>query len=69
VDSQGVFHADREERRPAHLLWPTDRAARVMVRAIAKRRRWFVFTAHGRAAGLVARFAPGLVHLAATRGR
>jgi NAD(P)-dependent dehydrogenase (short-subunit alcohol dehydrogenase family) len=69
VDSQGVFHADREERRPARLLWPTERAARVMVRAIAKRRRTYVFTAHGRAAGLLARFVPGLVHRAATRAR
>ena len=67
VDNQGVFHAEREDKRPAKLMWPTDRAARVMVDAIAQRKREYVFTGHGKLGGFVGRHMPGLVHFAATR--
>jgi NAD(P)-dependent dehydrogenase (short-subunit alcohol dehydrogenase family) len=67
VDREGVYREDWTDRRPTRLLWPTDRAARVMVRAIARRKREYVFTGHGRVAAFVSRHAPGLVHLAATR--
>jgi NAD(P)-dependent dehydrogenase (short-subunit alcohol dehydrogenase family) len=68
VDNQGVYHPEREDRRPQKLMWPTDKAARVMVRAIAKRRREYVFTGHGKVGGFVGRHWPGLVHFALTRG-
>lgn len=68
VDNEGVFHEGRPDPRPARLMWPTDRAARVMVRAIHRRRRVYVFTAHGRLGAFLGRHAPGLVHVA-LRGR
>jgi NAD(P)-dependent dehydrogenase (short-subunit alcohol dehydrogenase family) len=67
VDNQGVFHPDRQDRRPRQLIWPTDRAAQVIARALHQRRREFVFTGHGKVGGFVARHFPGLVHLASTR--
>jgi short-subunit dehydrogenase len=48
VDNAGVYHADKIDPRPANLMWTTERAARVMVRAIAARKKSYVFTGHGR---------------------
>lgn len=48
VDNDGVWHPDRPDPRPSNLMWPTDKAAKVMVRAILKRKRNYVFTGHGR---------------------
>lgn len=62
VDNEGEFDATRKDKRPLRLLWPTDRAAMVMQRAIKSRRREFTFTAHGRFAGFMGRHAPWLVH-------
>jgi len=62
VDNEGVFHSDRPDKRPAGLLWNTDDAARVMERAIWKRKREFVFTGHGRFGWFMARHFPALVH-------
>lgn len=62
VDNQGRFDAARPDRGPERLYWPTDRAARVMLRAIRARKREFTFTAHGRIAGWLGRHLPGLVH-------
>lgn len=67
VDNAGVFHPDRDDPRPQRLMWPTDRAARVMIQAIFRRRREFVFTGHGRFFGFLGRHWPGLVHLLMTR--
>jgi len=67
VDNQGRFHADYRDPRPKALVWPTDRAARVMARAILRRKREFVFTAHGRLAAFVARHLGWLVHLVGAR--
>lgn len=67
VDNQGVYRPERRDRRPRLLLWPTDRAARVMLRAIHRREREYVFTAHGRVAGFLGRHWPALVHFALTR--
>ncbi len=47
VDNAGQFQSGSRDKRPANLLWPTDKAARVMVRAIRKRKREYVFTWHG----------------------
>lgn len=59
-DNEGVFHEDWTEQRPKQLLWPTDKAARVMVRALESRRRELVFTGHGKVAVFLARHLPGL---------
>lgn len=63
VDNAGKFEASRRETRPAPLLWPTDRAARVMVAAIHARKREYVFTAHGKFGAWLGQHAPGLVYL------
>jgi NAD(P)-dependent dehydrogenase (short-subunit alcohol dehydrogenase family) len=69
VDNQGRFDPHREDRRPKNLMWPADRAARVIVDAIAKRKRETTFTGHGKAGAFAGRHMPGLVHFGMTRGR
>lgn len=69
VDNQGRFDEARKDPRPAKLMWSPDDAARVMVRAIYRRKREFVFTGHGKIAGFLGRHFPGLVYFAITRGR
>jgi NAD(P)-dependent dehydrogenase (short-subunit alcohol dehydrogenase family) len=67
VDNQGRFDPRRPDKRPGLLLWPTDRAARVMVRAIHRRRLEFVFTGHGKLGAWLGRHCPRVVHLVMTR--
>lgn len=67
VDNAGVFHPDKKDKRPQQLMWKTEDAARVMVRAIAARKREFVFTGHGKVLVALSRLAPGLVAKLATR--
>ena len=50
VDKDGHFNAAKDDNRPAVLLWNTARAAKVMVKAINRRRRNVVFTFHGKVA-------------------
>ena len=69
VDNQGRFDSSREDRRPKNLMWRTDRAARVMVGAIARRKREYTFTGHGKAGAFAGRHMPGLVHFGMTRGK
>jgi NAD(P)-dependent dehydrogenase (short-subunit alcohol dehydrogenase family) len=33
VDNEGVFHPESQDPRPKNLMWPTDKAAKVMVKA------------------------------------
>lgn len=66
-DNAGAIREERTERRPARLLWETEDAARVMVRAIYRRKREFVFTGHGRIGWFLGRHLPGLVHQVARR--
>jgi NAD(P)-dependent dehydrogenase (short-subunit alcohol dehydrogenase family) len=68
VDNKGNHDPSRADPRPAKVMWPTERASRVMLDAIARRKRLFTFTGHGRLAAFVGRHFPGLVHLAMTRG-
>lgn len=68
VDNEGVFHSERPDERPKELMWPAARAARVMLRAIHRRRREYVFTGHGKLGAWLGRHMPGLVHFALTRG-
>ena len=61
VDNRGHHDPDREDRRPKRLMWTAERAARVMVRAIRRRRREFVFTGHGRLGAFLGQHCPGLL--------
>jgi len=67
VDNRGAFRAERRDQRPPKLIWSADKAARVMVAAIAGRRREFTFTGHGKATAFFGRHFPGLIHFVATR--
>ena len=67
MDNRGVYKEERKDPRPAMIMWEPDDAAKVMVRAIYRRKREFVFTKHGIAAGILGRHFPGLVHFAVTR--
>ncbi len=64
VDNQGRFRPERKESRPAMLIWPAERAARVMVEAIHKRKQEYCFTTHGKIGIWATRFFPGLTSLA-----
>lgn len=68
VDNQGRFDPRRKDKRPAKLMWQPDDAARVMVRAIYRRKREYTFTGHGKVFGFLGRHFPGLVHFVITRG-
>jgi short-subunit dehydrogenase len=61
VDNAGVLHAEAAEPVPKLLVMPTARAARQIVRAIARRRREVVVTGHGKVAVFFQRHAPWLV--------
>jgi NAD(P)-dependent dehydrogenase (short-subunit alcohol dehydrogenase family) len=68
VDNTGHFDPDREDRRPKNLMWPAERAAEVIVKAIYKRRRELVFTGHGKVGAFIGQHLPGVAHLMMTRG-
>ncbi|WP_230467435.1 SDR family NAD(P)-dependent oxidoreductase [Lujinxingia vulgaris] len=60
VDNQNQVHEEWEDRRPAQLMWPADKAAREMLKAIASRKREAVITGHGKVATFLAYHTPGL---------
>lgn len=62
VDNSNTHDPDRRETRNESLMWPTDRAARVMANAIERRRREYVFTGHGKVVAFLGRHAPGLLY-------
>ncbi len=61
VDNAGRHHPDREDKRPARLMWPTDAAARVMLRGLHRRRTEVVVTGHGKLAVALGRHLPALL--------
>jgi NAD(P)-dependent dehydrogenase (short-subunit alcohol dehydrogenase family) len=69
VDNQGRFDSAREDKRPKNLMWPADKAARTMVDAIARRKREYTFTGHGKVGAFAGRHMPGLLHFSMTRSR
>ena len=69
VDNEGVFRAERTDKRPQQLMWPPDRAARVMVRALYRRAPELVFTAHGKVGAFLGQHFPSLARAVQTRGR
>lgn len=69
VDNDGHFDASRADKRPARLMWKADRAARVMLRAIARREGDYVFTGHGKLGAFAGQHFPGLVEFAMQRAK
>ena len=69
VDNRGRHHAGAPDPIPAWLRMRTDRAARQIVRAVARGRREKVVTTHGRVAVFMVRHFPRLVRSVATRAR
>lgn len=69
VDNQGTFHQDRDDKRPAALMWTPEAAAKPMVRAIVRRKRVAVITGHGKVAAFLGSHFPGLVGLLMSRAR
>ncbi len=67
VDKQGVYRADWKDKRPADLMWPTDKAVRAMLKGIQKKRREIVITGHGKVMGFMGRHFPGVVHWATVK--
>jgi short-subunit dehydrogenase len=68
VDNEGTWHPDRTDPRPKNLMWPTDKAAKVMVKAIMNRKRNYVFTNHGKVIVWLQRWFPGLIRTIISRG-
>jgi NAD(P)-dependent dehydrogenase (short-subunit alcohol dehydrogenase family) len=67
VDNSGKHDATRVDKRPKNLMWPADRAARVMADAIWSRKLEFVFTGHGKVGAFVGQHLPGVLRFAMTR--
>lgn len=67
VDNAGRHDPARPDKRPKNLMWPADRAARVMAGAIASRKHEFVFTGHGQVGAFVGQHLPGVLRFAMTR--
>lgn len=60
VDNEGFLHPENEDPRPKNLMWPTGKAAKVMVNAIAKRKKSFVFTGHGKIIAFIGQHFPAI---------
>jgi len=63
VDKKGQLHPDRVDTRPKSLMWATDKAAKVMVKAIHQRKREYVFTGHGKLLTFLGQHTPLLTRL------
>ena len=61
VDNQGTFHGHAKESMPAWLIMPTDKAARQILRAIARGKREAIITGHGKALVFLERFMPWVI--------
>jgi short-subunit dehydrogenase len=67
VDNRGVLHPDAPDSASRRLRMPTDRAARQIADAVARRRSEAVITLHGKVAVFFQRHAPWLVSAAVRR--
>jgi short-subunit dehydrogenase len=68
VDNNGQWHPERTDPRPSKLMWPTHKAANVMVKAIIKRKRNYVFTTHGKIFVWLQQWLPSLVRTIVSKG-
>jgi len=60
VDNQGTLRADAADPVPAWLMMPTDKAARQILRAVARGKREAIITGHGKVLVAIERFLPWL---------
>lgn len=67
IDNEGIFHPDRNDPRPKKFMWPTDKAAAAILKAIEKRKKVFVFTGLGKVAHFLSKFFPGLLRKTAVK--
>lgn len=63
IDNKGRLREDVKDPVPAWLVMPVEKAARKIVRAVARRRREAVITGHGKLGVFLYRHFPGLVNL------
>jgi short-subunit dehydrogenase len=68
IDNDGIWHPEQPDPRPSNLMWPTDKAAKVMVKAILKRKRNYIFTGYGKLAVWLQRWFPGLMRSIISKG-
>jgi short-subunit dehydrogenase len=68
VDNRGVHHREARDPAPPWLVMPADRAARAIVRAVARRRREVIITWYGKLAVWLARHLPAVVAFGLERG-
>jgi len=68
IDNEGLWHPERPDPRPSNLMWPTDKAAKVMVKAIMNRRRNYIFTTHGRVFVWMQRWFPSMIRTIVSKG-
>lgn len=69
VDNRGKRHEDAKESMPGYLLMPTDKAARQIVSAIARRKRERVITKVGKTAVFFNRHTPWLIKTIVKRAK
>lgn len=67
VDKKGVYRPDWKDKRPANLMWPTNKAVKEMLKGIKKKKREVVITGHGKIMGFMGRHFPGVVHWATVK--
>jgi short-subunit dehydrogenase len=67
IDNRGNFHPRAKDPVPAWLVMDTGKAARQMLRAIARGRREVVITGHGKILVALERFAPWIVRAVGKR--
>ncbi|HWW82085.1 MAG TPA: SDR family NAD(P)-dependent oxidoreductase [Vicinamibacterales bacterium] len=67
VDNQGVLQAGAKDQIPAWLVMRTDKAARQIVRAVARGKREAIITAHGKMLVALERFMPWVIRAAGRR--
>lgn len=68
VDNRGHFDPEREDSRPAFLMWKSEKAAKVIVDAVRRRKREYVFSTHGKVGAFVGAHMPGIAHALLSRG-
>jgi NAD(P)-dependent dehydrogenase (short-subunit alcohol dehydrogenase family) len=67
VDNSGRYDPSREDRRPKNLMWPADKAAEVVVKALFKRKREVVFSGHGKVGAFLGQHLPGIARRVVAR--
>src|SRR6516165_5234670 len=67
VDNRGTLHADAPEPLPAWLVVSRHRAARQILRTVARRRREAIITGHGRLLVTLERLAPWIMRAVSRR--